>query len=387
MQCKALNALESIVVAQYTASLLSQKGTPLQASTPNEAEGLLSAGISALRAGDNIRARDLLGQAIRLNPRDERAWLWLSGAIETDAERRQCLERVLTLNPHNAAARNGLALLAAAANTPTAATAPSATVPTPSPAIPPVAPAPVHVVAATPVIAPPALTPLADIDTPAAVDSLASLRPTSVRTRVNPRVAAAIALACVVVVIGAIMLARRFGGPSSASQPTAAAVIAVAASATPTTQPTPTRARPTQTATATPTATPSATAAPTSTPSEAGKLVLQGLAKAQSNDYLGAIVLYNQALARDPQNVEAFFQRGQARDGLGDPQSAIKNYTLVLQIDPNHGAAYSARGDARLKLKDKPRALEDYQRAAEIYTSAGDTKRAEAITAKIKALQ
>jgi tetratricopeptide (TPR) repeat protein len=98
-------------------------------------------------------------------------------------------------------------------------------------------------------------------------------------------------------------------------------------------------------------------------------------------------VLYNQALKRDPQNTEAFFQRGQARDGLGDPQSAIKNYTLVVEIDPNHGAAYSARGDARLKLKDTPGALEDYQHAAEIYTSAGDTERSKEIAAKIKALQ
>jgi len=55
--------------------------------------------------------------------------------------------------------------------------------------------------------------------------------------------------------------------------------------------------------------------------------------------------------------------------------------------DPNHGAAYSARGDARLKLKDRPGALEDYQRAVEIYTSAGDTERAEAIAAKIKTIQ
>ena len=98
-------------------------------------------------------------------------------------------------------------------------------------------------------------------------------------------------------------------------------------------------------------------------------------------------MLYNQAITRDPKNTEAYFQRGQARDGLGDPQSAIKNYTLVLQIDPNHGAAYSARGDARLKLKDTAGALEDYQHAAEIYTSAGDTERAEAIAAKIKALK
>jgi tetratricopeptide (TPR) repeat protein len=311
----------------------------------------------------------LLGQAIRRNPRDERAWLWLSGAVETDIERRQCLERVLTLNPHNAAARSGLAMLAeAAAAAPTAPATPSAATPAKPPAAPP-------------------LTPVADIRAPATVDSFASLRPVSTPRRVNRRVVATIALACVVVALGAIAITRGFGDASHAGQP--ATAIAVEATVLPsaTALPTPTRARPTQTPTATPTIAPSATPAPTSTPTAAGKLVLQGMAKAESKDYRGAIVLYNQALARDPKNTEAYFQRGQARDGLGDPRSAIKNYTLVVEIDPNHGAAYSARGDARLKLKDTPGALEDYQRAAAIYTSAGDTERAEAIMAKIKAIQ
>jgi tetratricopeptide (TPR) repeat protein len=359
----------------------------LQASSHNDdAERLLNEGISALKAGDQARARDLLGQAIRRNPRDERAWLWLSGAVNTDTERRQCLERVLTLNPQNAAARSGLAMLAAAADAPVAAPTPPAV----APAIPPAAPPPAHAIAPTPVVAPPPLPlSLADIGPPVAVDPLASLRPTNARRRVNPRVAAVVALTCVVVAIGAIMVARRFSGSSSAAQPATMAAIAVAATATPTATglPTPTRARPTQAATATPTATPSATAAPTSTPTAADKLVLEGMAKAESKDYQGAIVLYNQALKRDPQNTEAFFQRGQARDGLGDPQSAIKNYTLVVEIDPNHGAAYSARGDARLKLKDMPGALEDYQHAAEIYASAGDIERSKEIAAKIKALQ
>jgi Tfp pilus assembly protein PilF len=353
----------------------------VQVPTPNDdVERLLREGIGALKAGDNARARELLGQAIRRNPRDERAWLWLSGAVETDPERRQCLERVLTLNPQNAAARNGLAMLATAA-------APAAT----ASASPPMAPPTARPIAAPPVVAPPpappAPPPVADIGAPVAVDPLASLRSTSAPQRVNPRLAAAIVLTCVVVALGVLVVARRFGGSSSVTQPTTAAAIAVAATVTPTATalPTPTRARPT--ATATPTATPSVTAAPTSTPSAADKLVLQGMAKAESKDYRGAIVLYNQALTRDPKNTEAFFQRGQARDGLGDPQSAIKNYTLVVEINPNHGAAYSARGDARLKLKDRPGALEDYQRAVEIYTSAGDTERATEIAAKIKAIQ
>jgi tetratricopeptide (TPR) repeat protein len=351
----------------------------VQAPTSNDdIEQLLREGIAALKAGDNARARDLLGQAIRHNPRDERLWLWLSGALETDAERRQCLERVLALNPNNAAARNGLAMLAAAANAPVAA-APAASLGDPPAARP---------TTAAPVVAPPPTPPpIADIGAPMAVDPLASLRPTSAPGRVNPRIAAAVVLACVVVALAGILAARRFGGSTPAAQPTTVAAVALAATKVPaaTSLPTPTHARPT--ATAAPTATPSPTAEPTSTPTASEKLVLEGLVKAQAKDYRGAIVLYNQALARDPKNIEAYFQRGQARDGLGDPQSAIKNYTLVLDLDPNHGAAYSARGDARLKLRDRRRALEDYQRAAEIYTSAGDTEHAEEIAEKIKALQ
>ncbi len=345
----------------------------MQASAANDdAEKLLNEGVSALQAGDKARARELLGQAIRHNPRDERAWLWLSGAVETDAERQQCLERVLMLNPQHTAARNGLAVLAAAAaNPPSAPAAP----------ISPTA----RTTAAKPLIASPPPPP-AETRPAVTLDALAGLRPTSASQRVNPRVVTVIALACVVVVIGAILVARRFGAASSAAQPATAAAVALAATDTPTRPPT-ARPRPTQTATATPTATPSATAAQTSTPSAADKLVLQGLAKAQRKDYQGAIVLYNQAIQRDPKNTAAYFQRGQARDGLGDPKSAIKNYDLVLQIDPKHGAAYSARGDARLKLKDKPGALDDYQHAVEIYTSAGDTERSDEITAKIKALQ
>jgi Flp pilus assembly protein TadD len=302
--------------------------------------------------------------------------------VNTDAERRQCLERVLLLNPNHAAARSGLAMLAAAA------VAPPAAAPATPPSAPPSAPLPARISDSTPVVAPPPLTPLDSASAPAAADPLAGLRPASTPRRLNPPLVAAIALVCVVVALGAILAIRRFAGAPSI-QPTTAPAIALAATDSPTAtrQPTPTRARPTQTATATPTSAPTPTAAPTSTPSAADKLVLQGLAKAQNKDYQGAIVLYNRALARDPQNTEAYFQRGQARDGLGDSKSAIKNYTQVLQIDPNHAAAYSARGDARLKLKDRAGALEDYQRAAEIYTSAGDTERAQAIAAKIKALQ
>ena len=68
-------------------------------------------GITALKSGHKSRARELLRRAVEENPDDVQAWLWLSGAVETDRERVVCLQRVLELDPDNTAAIRGLAKL------------------------------------------------------------------------------------------------------------------------------------------------------------------------------------------------------------------------------------------------------------------------------------
>ncbi|NNJ12124.1 DUF4352 domain-containing protein [Chloroflexales bacterium ZM16-3] len=72
---------------------------------------ITAAGIAALKAGDKAQARVLLLQAVKDDPNDELAWLWLSGSVELDGQRRDALERVLAINPANEGARKGLALL------------------------------------------------------------------------------------------------------------------------------------------------------------------------------------------------------------------------------------------------------------------------------------
>ena len=71
----------------------------------------LQKAITAIRAGDKEAGRSLLAEIIKSDPKNEMAWLWMSGAVEYDDSRRQCLEHVLTINPHNQAAINGLAKL------------------------------------------------------------------------------------------------------------------------------------------------------------------------------------------------------------------------------------------------------------------------------------
>lgn len=72
---------------------------------------LVEEGIAAFKEGQRVKAQELLTQAVELNERNEKAWLWLSGAVDADEDRRVCLENVLAINPDNAAALSGLARL------------------------------------------------------------------------------------------------------------------------------------------------------------------------------------------------------------------------------------------------------------------------------------
>lgn len=76
-----------------------------------EADRLARAGIAAARAGQRERARDLLIQALEQDQQNAQAWLWLSGVVDHVDRQRDCLKRVLALDPDNQAARRGLALL------------------------------------------------------------------------------------------------------------------------------------------------------------------------------------------------------------------------------------------------------------------------------------
>ncbi len=88
-------------------------------------DSLLRQGIAAAKAGDKRVARRLLSEATRQNPDSEKAWLWLSGVLDTPQGRAHCLRRVLAINPDNRAAKRGLAALEAAAPAPAVVTRPA----------------------------------------------------------------------------------------------------------------------------------------------------------------------------------------------------------------------------------------------------------------------
>jgi tetratricopeptide (TPR) repeat protein len=69
---------------------------------------ILEQGIAAAKAGRKEEARQALMQVVELDERNEQGWLWLSGVVETQEDRRICLENVLAINPDNAHAKSGL---------------------------------------------------------------------------------------------------------------------------------------------------------------------------------------------------------------------------------------------------------------------------------------
>jgi len=82
---------------------------------PDPINILLQSGIEAAKEGDQFQARESLLAVVEADEENEQAWLWLSGVIELDEDRRLCLENVLVLNPDNAAAKRGLLRLDAIA--------------------------------------------------------------------------------------------------------------------------------------------------------------------------------------------------------------------------------------------------------------------------------
>lgn len=80
-------------------------------ANPAEARELVERGIAAARGGQRRVAAGLLARALKLDPCDERAWLWLSGVVDDPAQRAFCLHAVLRINPQNPHARRGLTYL------------------------------------------------------------------------------------------------------------------------------------------------------------------------------------------------------------------------------------------------------------------------------------
>lgn len=62
---------------------------------------LLRQAVDAARAGRRTAARDLFIQVVDIEPRNEVAWMWLTGLVDDLEDKIIACENVLAINPHN----------------------------------------------------------------------------------------------------------------------------------------------------------------------------------------------------------------------------------------------------------------------------------------------
>jgi hypothetical protein len=80
-------------------------------SNQREAARLFERGVAAASSGQRRVAAVLLARVVQIDPRHEMGWLWLSGVLDEPNEIAFCLRSVLSVNPHNERALQGLAWL------------------------------------------------------------------------------------------------------------------------------------------------------------------------------------------------------------------------------------------------------------------------------------
>jgi len=91
----------------------------------------------------------------------------------------------------------------------------------------------------------------------------------------------------------------------------------------------------------------------------------RGSARDDRGDYAGAIADYDRVIAMNPNSDKAFYNRGLARYRIGDINGAIADDTKTVELNPSYSKAYNNRAHARLKARDLEGTISDYSRVIE----------------------
>lgn len=90
----------------------------------------------------------------------------------------------------------------------------------------------------------------------------------------------------------------------------------------------------------------------------------RGLSLLLSQEPDAAIASFTQAIALDPTNIRAYFNRGCACHRLGRTQEALADFEQVLALNPSHSRTYLERGLIRQAQGDRMGAIADLRTAA-----------------------
>jgi len=95
---------------------------------------------------------------------------------------------------------------------------------------------------------------------------------------------------------------------------------------------------------------------------QANKLIRKGLKTVDPNEQ---IQIFTEAITLEPNNLDAYFYRGLAKNNIGDFNGAILDYTKVIFYEPS-ADVYFNRGNSKYSMMDFKGAEGDYTKALEL---------------------
>ena len=102
------------------------------------------------------------------------------------------------------------------------------------------------------------------------------------------------------------------------------------------------------------------------------ELVRQGNAAFKEKDREKAIALFTQAIAADPSNTVAYYNRGRMHDVQGRKEPALEDYNRLLALSPKHANGLQWRGTLLLRQGKFQEALADFDKHIAIKPDHGE---------------
>lgn len=102
------------------------------------------------------------------------------------------------------------------------------------------------------------------------------------------------------------------------------------------------------------------------------ELVRQGNAAFKEKDREKAIALFTEAIAADPSNTVAYYNRGRMHDVQGRKEPALEDYNKLLTLNPKHANGLQWRGTLLLRQGKFQEALADFDKHISIMPSHAD---------------
>lgn len=101
-------------------------------------------------------------------------------------------------------------------------------------------------------------------------------------------------------------------------------------------------------------------------------LLLLLISQFGSCEYRLNLLELDYVLVKNPNDVEALYNRGTLRDELGDSQGAIADFTKLAKLQPEDIGGHEQLGIIYRREGDKQRAIEHFQAAADIARRNGE---------------